>query len=44
VVTSPKGLGTDREYAGEDQQHMHKTHVLSSERTPQKNKTITVKE
>jgi hypothetical protein len=45
MVTSPKGLGPEKDYAGEGQQHNIKDrHFLSSERAPQKNKTVTVKE
>jgi hypothetical protein len=45
VATSPKGFGPEKEYAGEDQQHIQKIDPdLSSERAPLKNKTVTVKE
>jgi hypothetical protein len=45
MITSPKGLGPEKYYAGEDQQHIQKAKpVLSSEREPQKNKTVSVKE
>jgi hypothetical protein len=44
MVTSPKGLGPEKDYACEGQQHIKVTHFLSSERAPQKNKTVTVKE
>jgi hypothetical protein len=39
MVTSPKGIGHEKNYAGEGQQHIQKT-----ERAPHKNKTVTVKE
>jgi hypothetical protein len=44
MVTSPKGLGSEKAYAGKGQQHIQKTDVLSSERAPHNNKTVTVKE
>jgi hypothetical protein len=45
MITSPKGLEPEKDYAGEGQQHIQKTDpLLSSERAPQKNKTVTVKE
>jgi hypothetical protein len=45
MVTSPKGLGPEKKYAGEGQQHKIKDRpVLSSERAPHKNKAITVKQ
>jgi hypothetical protein len=44
MVTSPKVLGSEKDYADKGQQYMQKTDpVLSSERAPQKNKTLTVK-
>jgi hypothetical protein len=43
MVSSPKGLGPEEDCAGKGQQHIQKTDPdLSSERTPQKNKTVTV--
>jgi hypothetical protein len=45
MVTSPKGFGPEKDYAGEDQQHTKRQKdrlVLSSERAPHKNKTVTV--
>jgi hypothetical protein len=39
MVTSPKRLGPEKDYAGEGQQHIQKT-----ERAPHKNKIVTVKE
>jgi hypothetical protein len=44
MVTSPKGLGPEKDYAGEAEQHIQKRPVLSSQRAPQENKTLTVKE
>jgi hypothetical protein len=44
MVTSPKGLGPEKDYAGEGQQYIQKAPVLSSERAPRKNKTMTVKQ
>jgi hypothetical protein len=45
MVTSQKGLGAEKCYDGEGQQHMKKDRpVISSESAPQKNKTVTVKE
>jgi hypothetical protein len=44
MVTSPKGLGLEKHFAGEGQQHIQKTSVLSLERAPEKNNTVTVKE
>jgi hypothetical protein len=42
---SPLGLGFQKDYAGEDQQHKQRDrHVLSSDRAPHENKTVTVKE
>jgi hypothetical protein len=42
MITSPLGLGPEKDYAGEGQQHIQKPDP--SERAPHKNKTITVKE
>jgi hypothetical protein len=44
MVTSFKELGREKDYTGVGQQHIKKTPVLSSERVPHNNKTITVKE
>jgi hypothetical protein len=45
MVASSKGLGPEKDGAGEAQQHIHKDRpVLSSERAPHKNKTVTVKQ
>jgi hypothetical protein len=45
MATSPKGLGPEKDYAGDEgQQCIHKRPVLSSERVLQKNKTVTAKE
>jgi hypothetical protein len=44
MVTNAKGLGPEKDYAGEDQQHIQKRLLLSSERAPHKNKTVTAKE
>jgi hypothetical protein len=44
MVTSLKGLGPEKDYADYGQQHIQKTPVLSLERAPHKNKTVTVKE
>jgi hypothetical protein len=44
MVARSKGLGPEKDCAGEGQQRVQKTPVLSSERAPQKNKTVTVKE
>jgi hypothetical protein len=45
MITSPKGLGTEEDYAGEGQQLIQKTDPSSGQRkAPQKNKTVTVKE
>jgi hypothetical protein len=38
MVTSPKGLGPEKDYAGEGQRHILKTDP------PHKNKTVIVKE
>jgi hypothetical protein len=44
MVMSAKGLRPEKDCAGEDQQNKKKYRsVLSSERAPQKNKTVTVK-
>jgi hypothetical protein len=43
MVTSPNGLGPDKDYAGKGQQHIDRP-VLSLERVTQKNKTVTVNE
>jgi hypothetical protein len=43
MVTSHKELGTEKDYAGEGQQHIQNTD-LSSERAPHRNKAVTVKE
>jgi hypothetical protein len=39
MITGPKGLRPEKDYAGVGQQYM-----LSSESAPHKNKTVTVKE
>jgi hypothetical protein len=44
MVTSSKRLGPEKDYAGEDQQHIQDRLVLSSERALHKNNTVTVKE
>jgi hypothetical protein len=44
MVVSPKGLGPEKYCAGWGQQHVQKTPVLSSERVPHRNKTVTVKQ
>jgi hypothetical protein len=44
MVMSAKGLKPEKDYAGEDQLNKRDRSVLSSERAPQKNKTVTVKE
>jgi hypothetical protein len=44
MVTSPKGLGPEKNYADEDQQHIQKTPVLSSEKAHHKSKTVAVQE
>jgi hypothetical protein len=41
MVESPKGLGPEKDYAGKGQQLIT---VLSSERAPHKNKTVTAKQ
>jgi hypothetical protein len=44
MVTSPKGLGPEKDYAGEGQQHIKRqTHPLVREGAPE-NKPVTVKE
>jgi hypothetical protein len=43
MVTSLKGLGPKKDYAGEGQQHIDRS-VLSLVRAPQKNKFVTDKE
>jgi hypothetical protein len=42
MVSSLKGLGPEIDCAGKGPQHIKKTPVLSSEREPHKNKTVTV--
>jgi hypothetical protein len=42
MVSSPKGHGPEKDCAGKGQQHIKKIPVLSSERAPHKNKTVTV--
>jgi hypothetical protein len=44
MVTSPKGLGPEKDYPGEGQQHIKDRPILSSERAPHINKTITIKQ
>jgi hypothetical protein len=44
MVTSPKGLGPEKDYAGEGQQHIKDRPVLSLERASHKNKTVIVKQ
>jgi hypothetical protein len=45
MVARSKELEPEKDCAGEDQQHVQKTRpVLSSERAPHKNKTVTVKQ
>jgi hypothetical protein len=44
MVASPKGLGPEKDYAGEGQQYIKDRPVLSSERALHKNKTVTVEE
>jgi hypothetical protein len=44
MVTSPKGLGPEKDYAGEGHKDVQKKYPFSSVRAPQKNKTVTVKE
>jgi hypothetical protein len=45
MVTSPMGLGPEKDYAGEDQHVYIKDRLnLSSEKAHHKNKTVTVKE
>jgi hypothetical protein len=44
MVASPKGLGPEKDCAGKDQQRIKTDRaVLSSERVPHKNMTVTVK-
>jgi hypothetical protein len=44
VVTSPKRLGPEKDYADEASGIYKRQPVLSSERAPHKNKIVTVKE
>jgi hypothetical protein len=44
MVARSKGLRPEKDYAGEGQQHLKSRPVLASEKAPQKNKTVTVKE
>jgi hypothetical protein len=45
MIASPKGLRPEKDCAGKGRQHIQKNRpVLSSERAPHKNKTVTVKE
>jgi hypothetical protein len=44
MIISPKGLGPENDYTGESQQYFQKRPVLSSERAPEKNKTVSVKD
>jgi hypothetical protein len=45
MVTSPEGLGPEKDYAGKSQQHIQKTDPSSRQRgRPTKNKIVTVKE
>jgi hypothetical protein len=45
MVTNPKGLGHEKDHAGDGQQYIQKTDtILSSERASHRNKTVTVKE
>jgi hypothetical protein len=45
MVSIPKGLGFEKGYAGEGQQHIKKTDPdLSAEMAPHKIKIVTVKE
>jgi hypothetical protein len=41
MVVSPKGLGPEKDCVGKGQQHIL---VLSSERAPNRKKTVTVKQ
>jgi hypothetical protein len=43
MVSSPKGLGPEKDCAGKGPQHIRKDRpVLSSERAPHEDKTVTV--
>jgi hypothetical protein len=43
MVSSPKGLGSEKDCAGKGQQRIQRTDPdLSSERAPQKNKPVNV--
>jgi hypothetical protein len=44
MVTGAKGLGPEKDYSGEGQQHIEDRPILSSERAPDKNKIVTTKE
>jgi hypothetical protein len=44
MVTSPKGVGSDKDYAGEGQQHIQKTNPSSRQKGRHTKKTVTVKE
>jgi hypothetical protein len=44
MVTRPKGLGHEKDYAGDDQQHIQKTDPSSRQRGRPTKKTVTVKE
>jgi hypothetical protein len=45
MVASPKGLGPEKDCPGKGQQHIQKTDpLLSSEKAPHENKTVTVKQ
>jgi hypothetical protein len=45
MVTSPKGLGPEKDYAGEVQQHIEKTDPSSRQRgRPTKRRRVTIKE
>jgi hypothetical protein len=44
MVAIPKGLGPEKDCSGKGQQHMKDIPVLSSERAPHKNKTVTFKQ
>jgi hypothetical protein len=44
MVASPKGLGAEKDYAVKGRQHTKDKPILSSERAPHKNKTVTVKQ
>jgi hypothetical protein len=43
MVTSAKGLGPEKDYAGEDQQHIINTDTSSRERGRPTKRTVTVK-